>query len=160
MITISVYFLENENFSLKTFNILQSEIHVFCIPEEESLNVSTLPLFCFFNQFTLRYLLFWNFSGRRSKCQKSFSIPPGTVTSIYWSAHLKMTAEAFAERQPESCHKSDPLQFTIRFVWAPLSISEVKTPKPSSTGQTSAGGTSITPGFIPVFPVSQTRCVK
>lgn len=31
----------------KNLNILQSEIHMFCIPEEESLNVSTLFLFCF-----------------------------------------------------------------------------------------------------------------
>jgi hypothetical protein len=80
---------------------------MFCIPEE-SLNVSTFFLLLFYFIFLFFYFFLINslsvlsfsenFSGRKIKCQKSFLIPPGTVTSRYRPSHLKMTVEAFAER--------------------------------------------------------------
>lgn len=89
-------------------------------------------LLCLCFVFSISSLSVTSFSGiflaGKATVRSLSQLPPGTVPSIYWSAHLKMTAEAFAERQPESCQKSNPLRFTLRFVGAPLSISEVKTP--------------------------------
>lgn len=56
----------------ENFKILQSEIHMFCIPEEESLNVSTLSLFCFFQLVHSLLPSFLEFSWQEKQLSEVF----------------------------------------------------------------------------------------